>query len=364
MKILVILRLIPVKARDYLWPLIQYPALTHLTIVRHEPLTIEHPKVTQVNFKEAEVQHSADVRPVQRVLNVFRIFALGFRTTRREQPDVVYAIFMIPYGLFAFIIGKLLRKKIMLTLIGTDFNKDVLERPLRKFWQWMLKRMDVITIFDESARQKFLALGFDPQKIFVVPHAIDMHRYVRRTDAPQDIEVIYTGHLWPLKEIWRTVTAWKTVVQHHPQARFVIVGDGSARHDLEKLAQDLGVAEKITFAGWSDDPVGWLSRAKIFVNVSNQEGVPTAMLEAMACGLVPIVTAVGGVPSVIQDGVNGYLIPNPADPALIAEKILFLMAHPDIHDSMQREAMKVRDLYGYEAVSRAWDAVFRQLAKN
>lgn len=363
MNILVVLRLIPVKARDYLWPLIKYHELTHLTIVRHEPLHIQHPKVSEVNFKEAEAQHSAKVRPVQRVLNVFRIFWLGFRTTRQERPDVVYAIFMIPYGLFAFIIGKLLRKKIMLTLIGTDFNKDVLERPLRKFWQWMLKRIDIITIFDDSARQKFIALGFDPHKIFVVPHAIDMERYVRREGLPQDIDVIYTGHLWPLKEIHRTITAWKTVLAHRPDAQFVIVGDGSAREDLEKLARELGVEKNITFVGWSDDPVSWLSRAKIFVNVSNQEGVPTAMLEAMSCGPVPIVTAVGGVPSVIEDGVNGYLIENPANPEIIAEKILHLMNDAETYAKLRQEAMKVRELYGYEAVSRAWEAVFKQLQK-
>ncbi|MCL4875509.1 MAG: glycosyltransferase [Anaerolineae bacterium] len=363
MNILVLLRLIPVKARDYLWPLIQYPELTHLTIVRHEPLGIQHPKVSEVNFKAAEAQHSTQVRPLQRVLNIFRIFGLGFRTTRTTQPDVVYGIFMIPYGLFVFVIGKWFRKKTMLTLIGTDFNKDVLERPWRKFWQWMLKRIDIITIFDETARQKFINLGFDPHRIFVVPHAIDMQRYTRREGLPQDIDVIYTGHLWPLKEIWRTVTAWKTVLEHHPDARLALVGDGSARADLENLARDLGVSENVTFVGWSDDPVSWLSRARIFVNVSNQEGVPTAMLEAMACGLVPIVTAVGGVPSVIQDGVNGYLLENPADPALIARRILHLMNDQATFERLRDEALKIRDFYGYQAVSQAWGAVFQQLRK-
>ncbi|MBZ0307773.1 MAG: glycosyltransferase, partial [Anaerolineae bacterium] len=301
MKILVLLRLIPVNARNHLWPLIQNPDLTHLTIVRHEPLGFQHPKVSEVHFLQPDDQHETRVRPLQRILNVFRLFGLGIRTAQKERPDVLYGIFMIPYGLFVLLIGKLLRKKTMLTLIGTDFNKDVLERPWRHFWRWILKRMDAITIFDESARQKFIDMGFTPEKIFVVPHAIEMTRFTRREDQPQDVDVIYTGHLWPLKEIWRTLTAWKIVLQHKPKARLVLVGEGSARPHLEKLADELGITAQVTFAGWSDDPVSWLSRAKIYVNVSGQEGVPLAMLEAMACGVVPVVTAVGGVPSVIQD---------------------------------------------------------------
>lgn len=363
MKILVTLRLIPVKVRDYLWPLVQYPELTHLTIVRHETVELDHPKVSHVNLQESEAGHFVEGRPLQRVWNIFRIFWLALRTAQKEQPEVIYAIFMIPYGLFAVIIGKLLRKKTMLTMIGTDFNKDVLERPWRKFWQWILRRIDVITIYEEASRQKLIALGFDPNRVLVVPHAIDMNRYHRREGLPQDIDAIYTGHLWSLKEVWRTVTAWKTVIAHKPNAHLVIVGDGSTRPDLEKLAHELGVEKQITFAGWSDDPVGWLSRAKIFVNVSNQEGVPTAMLEAMVCGLVPVVTEVGGVPSVIQDGVNGYLIENPADPEIIAEKILSLLDNPQTYEKMRHEAGKVRELYGYEAVSRAWEAVFKQLKK-
>lgn len=363
MKILVTLRLIPVKVRDYLWPLVQYPELTHLTIVRHETVELDHPKVSHVNLQESEAGHFVEGRPLQRVWNIFRIFWLALRTAQKEQPEVIYAIFMIPYGLFAVIIGKLLRKKTMLTMIGTDFNKDVLERPWRKFWQWILRRIDVITIYEEASRQKLIALGFDPNRVLVVPHAIDMNRYHRREGLPQDIDAIYTGHLWSLKEVWRTVTAWKTVIAHKPNAHLVIVGDGSTRPDLEKLARELGVEKQITFAGWSDDPVGWLSRAKIFVNVSNQEGVPTAMLEAMVCGLVPVVTEVGGVPSVIQDGVNGYLIENPADPEIIAEKILSLLDNPQTYEKMRHEAGKVRELYGYEAVSRAWEAVFKQLKK-
>jgi glycosyltransferase involved in cell wall biosynthesis len=143
----------------------------------------------------------------------------------------------------------------------------------------------------------------------------------------------------------------------------VLVGEGSARPHLEKLADELGITAQVTFAGWSDDPVSWLSRAKIYVNVSGQEGVPLAMLEAMACGVVPVVTAVGGVPSVIQDGINGCLLESPADPSLIAKQILHLLHTPEILEKMRGEALKVRDLYGYEAVSGAWQAVFQKLQK-
>jgi|GEM_PF-2103839 len=360
MNIVVLLRLIPLKVRDHLLPLLLHPQLDHLTIVRYSDAELEHPKASQVTFAESEIQAdgtTTKIRPWLRVRNVLLVFWHGLLTVRRENPDVVYGIFMNTYGTQAWVISKLLRKRSMISLIGSDFNRDVMELPLKGWWRWMLRHTDVVTVFDEGARQKLLALGFDPQKVFVMPHAVDMEHIKRRESVPQDIDVIYLGNFWPLKEIDRVLEAWVHVLAVKPDAKLALVGDGTYTATLRDKAQALGILDKILMPGWAHDVSAWYSRAKIFVNLSGHEGVPMAMLEAMACGLVPVVTSVGGVPSVVEHASNGFLVDHPADPVLVSQHILALLQDTETYVAMQVQALTVREQHSYEAVAEWWQSI-------
>jgi glycosyltransferase involved in cell wall biosynthesis len=209
-----------------------------------------------------------------------------------------------------------------------------------------------------------LALNFDPAKVLVLPHGIEVERFERIPDLPQDIDVVFVGHLWALKEVGRLLKAWQLVIRRHPQARLAIVGDGPQRVELETLARELGIWEQVTFTGAADNVPEWLSRAKIFVNLANQEGVPMAMIEAMTAGLVPVVTAVGGVPSVVKHGENGFLIPNPADPAEVAECILRLLTGENLYQSLRQNALKIRRNHSYPAVSEWWQPILETLKRS
>ncbi|MBZ0307774.1 MAG: glycosyltransferase, partial [Anaerolineae bacterium] len=78
--------------------------------------------------------------------------------------------------------------------------------------------------------------------------------------------------------------------------------------------------------------------------------------------LVPIVTDVGGVASVVRDGENGYLIPHPAAPHLVAERVLHLLNNENRYHQMRQKVYQVRQLYSYEAVARWWMPIFEQLS--
>jgi glycosyltransferase involved in cell wall biosynthesis len=289
---------------------------------------------------------------------------LAFRIARRKEIDAIYGLYLIPYGLLAWMLALITRKKCVISLIGTDLNKDVLEYAYGPLLRWMLRRVDVVTVFDEAARQKLLAHGFKSERVFALPHGVDVTRFIRQPDARQDIDAIFVGYLWPLKEVGRLLQAWQIVLKNRPSAKLVLLGDGPQRAELEAQATSLGIAENITFTGVVDNVQEWLSRAKIFVNLSNQEGVPMAMIEAMLCGLVPVVTSVGGVPSVVRDGENGFLVDSPADPATVASHIKSLLNDPALIARLHDEARAVRDDHSYEAVTTAWTPILHQLEKE
>jgi glycosyltransferase involved in cell wall biosynthesis len=357
MHILALVRLTTLKVYDHLLPLAMNENLDHLTLVRYARMDFDHPKVSQV----APPTPPQDTAARSNILNPLKLLWWGLRAARRENPQVIYGIYYTTNGLLAWLIARLTGKKCLVSFIGTDLNKDVLEYASGPFLLWFLRRTDAITVFDEAARQKLIERGVRAERIFVMPHAVEMSRFVRRTDAPQDIDVIFTGLLIELKEVARLLDAWAKVVKKRPEARLALVGDGPLRPELEAQAARLGISENVIFTGWVDNVADYLSRAKIFVNLANQEGVPHSMIEAMACGLVPVVTDVGGVPSVIAEGANGLLLPNYPDPELVAERILSLLENPAQREAMAKAAQTVRDQHTYEAVCAAWTPVLDYL---
>ncbi len=105
-----------------------------------------------------------------------------------------------------------------------------------------------------------------------------------------------------------------------PDAVFVLVGDGPLREELEDRATRLGVEERVLFLGWREDIPEVLACADLFVLPSLYEGLPLALLEAMAAGLPIVATAIGGTSEAVVDGVTGLLVP-PGEPRSLAAAI-------------------------------------------
>jgi len=351
MRFLTLLRLAPIKVYDHLEPMLMHPALHAMTLVRYAALDYPHPKLSQAPYGRAGRD------------SLWRRAWGTWQAARRDPPDVIYAIFFSVNGLIALAVARFLGKKCLVSLIGTDLNKHILEYLSGPFLLWALKRVDALTVFDQPAKEKLIARGVRPERIFVMPHAIRLERFPYQPDAPRDIDALFVGMFVPLKEIARLVQAWRGVVDVHPSAKLALVGDGVLRPELEALVDSLNLRPNVLFTGWVDDVPSYLGRARIFVNLSNQEGVPHAMLEAMACGLVPVVTAVGGVPSVIRDGENGLLLPNFPPPASVTAALCRLLAEPALYERLRESALAVRHSHGYAEVSAAWTPVFAFLAK-
>jgi glycosyltransferase involved in cell wall biosynthesis len=361
MKILTLCRLATLKVYDHLCPMLMNEQLGQMVLVRYAELPQAPAKLRQVAFADESAGGSDGLPLLRRLKNQWDLLRLAWETAKREKPDLIYGIFFTTNGLLAWLIAKLLRRKVMVSFIGTDFNKHLLEYPIRHLLWPFVRSCDVLTVFDEPARQILLARGLRPEQVFVIPHGIEMSRFQPST-VPKDIDAVFCGMFVALKEISRLIAAWRGVVDQRPGAKLALVGDGPLRAELEAQVAALGLGENVVFTGWVQDVSPYLHRAKIFCNFSNQEGVPHAMLEAMALGLVPVVTAVGGVPSIITQGQNGLLIPNPAPADLAAQTLLALLNDEARYERMSRACVAVRDSQSYEAVSRAWTPAFDYLA--
>jgi len=136
------------------------------------------------------------------------------------------------------------------------------------------------------------------------------------------------GRLEPIKGVSYFIEAAKMVTQEMDNVEFLVVGDGSLKEDLKKMAESLGLSAHLAFMGWREDVNTILFTLDLLVLSSLNEAVGRCVLEAQAVGVPVVATRVGGVPEVVLDGVTGLLVP-PKDPKKLAEAILFLLKTDD-----------------------------------
>jgi glycosyltransferase involved in cell wall biosynthesis len=149
-----------------------------------------------------------------------------------------------------------------------------------------------------------------------------------------------------------------------PAPVLVLVGLGPLEADLRTLADELGIAERVLFAGSRDDVFALLPAFDVFALSSRFEGLPIALLEAMASGVAPVATTVGGIPEVVTDGRDGLLVP-PGDVDALAGALARLVADDALRARIGDQARsRAGDFDLVHAVRRAEDVYRRALARD
>lgn len=152
------------------------------------------------------------------------------------------------------------------------------------------------------------------------------------------------GRLVPIKNQALFLQIAALLVQRGFGGKFVLVGDGELRAELEQRARVLQLSDRIYFCGWRRDLAGVLADIDVMVNTSLNEGTPVAIIEAMAARVPVVATSVGGVPDLVIHGSTGFLVPAESAEACAAAVEVALRADPVLLDRAQRFALETYDL--------------------
>lgn len=169
-----------------------------------------------------------------------------------------------------------------------------------------------------------------PDKLRLLVNGIDIERYRNASGNGLHHQGPVVGtvlRLEPIKGPKVFIESAKRILDEMPEARFVIVGDGSTRAELERLGRSLGLGDRIRYLGERDDVEAILPSFSLFILPSLVEGMSMALLEAMAAARPIVATAVGGNLDLIRDGENGLLVP-PGNPEAMARAAVQLLKNP------------------------------------
>lgn len=210
----------------------------------------------------------------------------------------------------------------------------------------LLRRPGITWIAISTRIRTYMAEhGVPSEQIVVLPNGIEPSSYANvaaqvervREAWPQEAAVLAVARFTYQKGLDILLHAWARISGLMPCARLLLVGGGTLLPQLDAMARALGVSASVRFTDLVSDVRPFLAEAQVFVLPSRFEGMPNALLEAMAAGLPCVATRVSGSEDLIVDGESGLLVP-PEDPAALAEALLTLMTNPERARKLGRAA--------------------------
>ena len=243
-------------------------------------------------------------------------------------PDVILNYWLYPDGWAAAEIGHRLGVPVVLGTIGSDV-RQIRDRVTRYWTRQALCRARAVLAVSDDLRCGAVALGAPAEASFTVLNGCDTDMFYWRDRAAARAAlgialaselVVYVGYLIATKGLQELWTAFTGLAAARPGLEIVLIGEGALRKPLEAAARSAGLAARFRFLGRksSEEVAQWMAAATAFCLPSYSEGCPNVVVEALASGRPVLGTKVGGIPELVRQGVNGWLIA-PRDSAALSE---------------------------------------------
>jgi len=240
---------------------------------------------------------------------------------------------------------------------------------LTRFLRWTLTLPDVLFVLARSELEAYREF-LPGREVVVLPNGIDCRPFslVPVVDCAEDapLNLVYIGRIAREKGLYEALQGVRIAHELGVDARLVVAGAGPEQERLERYAHALGISTRVTFAGpvFGADKVRLLDGAHVMLLPSYSEGMPYALLEAMAAGVPVVATPVGAIPDVLADGTHGFLVP-PRDGKAIAEALAALAGDRERLSWMSRACRRrIRAAFSIERLASELGLHYARLCGN
>lgn len=315
-------------------------------------LTYPHPDIKDINGIPVETAPTVNIKGLRGSLFLISATVKLISMVRKYHIDLIHAHFLIPPGLIAVLVGGITRKKVAVTVHGSDIFIQSSNPVLRPIIKYILKKADYIAVVNETIKEKILKLEIKDisDKIEVTPNAVNLEKFNPQIKSDfagemglntQKNVILFVGNLVPQKGLKYLLEAKKHMKS---SVELVIVGDGPLMRELQEIVKTEEITD-VHFTGARRDVEQIMPAADLFVLPSISEGFPITILEAFASGLPAVASDVGGIKELVTPDVG--LLVKPEDPAALGGALDEILQDTELRHRIAKEAhIKARN-YGY-----------------
>ena len=290
------------------------------------------------------------------------------------NPDILHAHYVTQYGFCGSLCG-------CHPFIVSAWGSDVLVDPKKSFFlkcavKFALKSADAITCDGMNSRDEIISLADSSSKVVLINHGIDTEKfnperytkgYFEEIFGSEVKTVLYTRGFRHIYNAETLIRAIPMILHEIPQTRFIVCGKGYEEEKIRRLADGLGVSDYIHYVGWiaHDELPPLYASSDVYVSTSLSDGgMAVGTLEAMSCGLVPVVTEGGDNRHWITDGENGFIIPA-QKPDILAEKVIFLLRDDENRKVFAKKNKNlIKERADYHTEMKKMDEIYSSLLKE
>ena len=307
-----------------------------------------------------------------------------FLLRHRGKWDVIHITYIYLDAFSAILTQWLHRLPIVIRPACAGYYGDLARLERFRVWPLLpsLDRMSVRTLDRTVARgdafianscelhEEIVTAGFPERKVVHIPNGVDLNRFypdptARAVEArgrlglPPGILLVFTGRLDPQKGLHTLIDAMHSPYIAASNAHLLLLGDGPQRSELERVVRRDSLADRVLFRGVVEDVAPYLRACDIFAFPSRGEGMPNALLEAMASGLPCVASAIGGCTDVLVDRRTGLLV-SPGNVAAFREALEMLIRSPEARERLGATARQdAASRFGLERMVERYEACYR-----
>jgi glycosyltransferase involved in cell wall biosynthesis len=242
---------------------------------------------------------------------------------------------------------------------------DPSRRRLQQFMWKVACKADVLVVRGDRTREAFIRKGrFPADRIFVQQNVFDFRGY-EPSKGPKDYDLVYVGYLAPYKHLHLLIEVVKQCAERGHAIHLALAGEGRLKTQIIHQAEQAGVIDQLHFLGTLDEPelIDALQRSRIFAMTSLGEGLPQAMIEALACGLPCVMFDDADIGQVITSGENGFLVP-PGDTRAFTDAVIQLLDDVERYRRMSSNAAAIREQHSEQCSLYAQQKVWAKIVNT
>lgn len=288
-----------------------------------------------------------DTIPSRKRYDVRGIFDVK-RMIRKHKIDIIHC-HGYKSDVLSFFAALFSNVKLVTTLHGWWIGTSLKSRTYNALDLFVIRFFDKVIVVSQSLFESLISGGHSRKKTILIPNCVDVKKFEEIKDlggtrddlgVPKEATLLGTvSRLTEEKGHTYLIDAFAKILRKFNNSYLIIAGEGPLEGSLRAKARDLGLAERVIFTGFREDVAGIIAAMDIFLMPSISEGLPMAVLEAMAARKPIIASNVGGIPSVIHDKETGLII-EPGDPDSIVEAVTILLKDKILSTELANNAAK------------------------